>query len=135
VTVDELYAHLCEEGYGTLVRRYPGGISLLDFDIERDGALIRICEKERGQIVYIYLETFDEAAACSFYLDRVSSQFHHLIGVPDADQVVQLQALLDAAGIASKRYDLPESLGLAETRYRIAVMGADLGRSQKLLGL
>jgi hypothetical protein len=135
MTIYELYSHLHEEGYAALLRRYATGVSVLDFDIERDGEIIRICEKERGQTIHIYLETDDESAACVFYLDRVSSEFQHLIGAPDADHIAQLQALLEAAGIAAKRSELPGYLGLTNTRYRLSVAGSDLKRSQTLLGL
>jgi hypothetical protein len=118
-----------------LLKRYANGISLLDFDIDRDGELIRICEKERGQIIHIYLETNDEAAACAFYLERVSSHFQHLIGLPDPDPIGQYQSRLEVAGIPAQRCDLPEYLGLADTRYRLSVLGSDLKRAQILLGL
>lgn len=135
MTIDQLYAHLCEEGYGALLRLHVDGVSLLDFDIEREGERFRICEKERGQIIHIYLETRDEAAACAHYLSKVSSQFQHLTGGADANHIAHLQAALEAAGIAVMRTELPEYLGLADNRYRLSVAGSDLKRSQKLLGL
>jgi hypothetical protein len=135
MTIEELWAHLCEQGYGALLRRYANGISLLDFQIDRDGEAVRVCEKERGQIIHSYLETTDEAAACTFYLARVAAQYQQLTGSADADFIAQLQSRLEAAGISVRRSELPDYLGLPDSRYRLSVAGADLKRAQDLLGL
>lgn len=134
MTIDELYAHLCDEGYGASLRRYASGISLLDFDIERDGDVVRICEKERGEIIRIYSETADERKACADYLGQVSNQFQHVFGHEDAGLVARRQSQLESAGIAVRRADLPEYLGLTD-RFRLSVRGADLKRARDILGL
>lgn len=117
-----------------MLRRYANGISLLDYDIERDGAVVRICERERGQIIHSHLETHDEAAACAEYLAQVSGQYQHLLGDADAEIIAQQERQLEAAGVSCRRYELPEYLGLPD-RYRISVLGADLKRARELLGL
>lgn len=80
MTIDELYSHLFQTGYRSLLRRFDSGFSLLDYDIKRENFLVRICERERGRIIHRYLETPDEAAACAHYLSWVSSQFQYLLG-------------------------------------------------------
>jgi hypothetical protein len=135
MTIEELYVHLCEQGYGALLHRYSNGISLLDFDICRDGDVVSVCERERGQIIHCYFETSDDVTACAYYLARVSAQYLHLLGSADADFVAQQQTRLEAAGIAARPSELPEYLGLADTRYRLSVVGTDLKRAQELLGL
>lgn len=134
MTIDELYAHLCDEGYGASLRRYASGISLLDFDIERDGDVVRMCEKERGEIIHIYSETVDEAMACADYLDRVSCHIQRIFGHEDADLVARLQSQLAAAGIAVRQAALPEYLDLTD-RFRLSVRGADLKRARDILWL
>lgn len=64
MTVSELYAHLCEQGFQHLLHRYTDAISLNDYEIVRDEGMIRICYTERGQICEVELETADEAKAC-----------------------------------------------------------------------
>jgi hypothetical protein len=135
MTIDELYSRLCQTGYRALLRRFPSGISLLDYDIEREGSVVRICERERGQVIHTYLETPDETAACTQYLERVSSQFQFLLGNASEGVVVSQQKRLEDAGITVRRSVLPEYLGLTDSRYRLSVAGADLKRSQELLDL
>jgi hypothetical protein len=135
MTIDELYSHLCKTGYRALLRRFASGFSLLDYDIEREDSVVRICERERGQIIHSYLETPDEAAACAQYLERVSSQFQFLLGDANEAIVMSHQKRLEDAGITVRRSVLPEYLGLKDSRYRLSVAGADLKRSQELLGL
>jgi hypothetical protein len=135
MTIEELYAHLCDQGYGALLRRYANGISLLDFYIQRDGEVVRVCEKERGHIIHSYLETIDEAAACDDYLARVSAQYQYLTGSADANVIVQMHSRLEAAGISVRQSELPEYLGLTDSRYRLSVPGADLKRARELLNL
>jgi hypothetical protein len=102
-----------------LLRRFPSGISLLDYDIEREGSVVRICERERGQVIHVYLETPDETAACTQYLERVSSQFQYLLGSANEGGVMSQQKRLEDAGITVRRSVLPECLGPTDSRYRL----------------
>lgn len=135
MTIDELYSHLCQTGYQALLRRSVHGFGLHDYDIVREDSLVRICERERGQIIHSFLETPDEADACAQYLEQVSSQFQYLLGSANEALVTSQQKLLEEAGINVRRSVLPEYLGLTDTRYRLSVAGANLKRSQELLGL
>jgi hypothetical protein len=37
MTIDELYAHLLDAEFGDVLHRYADGMSLADFDIQREG--------------------------------------------------------------------------------------------------
>lgn len=135
MTIDELHAHLLGEGFGDLLRKYPGGISLADFDIQREDQTIRVGQKERGRFCAIDLETEDEAEACACYLKGAMRFTWHLSRSSDEPVIERQQAILADAGIWFDRNDLPASLNLPDSRYRIFVAGAQLKRARQLLGL
>jgi hypothetical protein len=135
MTIDELYTHLLEEGFGDVLRRYADGISLADFDIQREGQAFRVGQTERGRFCAVDLDTEDEAEACDCYLKGAMRFAWHLAHSSDESFIERQQAILTSAGIWVERNDLPASLKLPDSRYRIFVSGADRKRARQLLGL
>ncbi len=135
MTIDELYTHLIDEGFGDALHRYSEGISLADFDIQREGQTFQVGQKERGRFCAVDLETEDEAQACACYLTGAMRFAWHLTHTSDKDLIERQHAILSSAGIWVDRNDLPESLNLPDARYRIFVAGRDRKRARQLLGL
>lgn len=135
MTIDELFQHLIAQGYGHLARRTPHGIDVLDFALQAFGDGFRVCDTERGQILQIWLETKDEAQACSWYLDRLAGLWLHLTTSPDEIVILRQQGALEAAGISVRRNDIPNFNAPGDARYRIFVGGSDLKRAKTVLNL
>lgn len=133
--IEALYRHLFESGYDKLIGRSGDGFGLLDYYIERQGGLVVVCDKERGEIVQVWLETGDEAAACAYFLGQVSTRLLHLYATSDAAAVERRQAALRAAGVDFERNDIPNFAGPGDTRYRIFVAGRDLKTAQQALNI
>lgn len=133
--IGELCAQLHDEGFGDLLRETPDGLSLADFAIQREGRIFRVGQKERSWFCAIDLETDDEAEACACYLNGAMHSVWRLTQTGDESAIEQQQAILAKAGIKADRNDLPASLNLPDSRYRIFVAGSDLKRARQVLGL
>lgn len=135
MTIEDLFGHLLEEGFGDVLHRYVDGISLADFDIQREGRTFRVGQKERGRFCAVDLETRDEAAACACFLNGAMRYAWHLTHSADESVIERQQTILTNADIWVERNDLPASLNLPDSRYRIFVSGGDRKRAKQLLGL
>jgi hypothetical protein len=137
MTFAELTERVDREGYGHLLfERGPSLLAIYDFRIElcRSGSgQWRVCDTERGQILNIHLETFDEAAACALWYERVCGMGLLLCKWPTADLAEQAEVALTNAGIASHRNDLPEDPAFRGIRFRNFVAGRDLLRGAEVL--
>lgn len=133
--IGELRAHLHAEGFGDLLREIPDGLSLADYAIQREGRIFRVGQKERSWFCAIDLETDDEAEACAFYLHGAMHSVCRVTQTGDESIIEQQQAILAKAGIEADRNDLPASLNLPASRYRIFVAGYELKRARQVLGL
>jgi len=133
--IGELRARLNDEGFGDLLREIPGGLSLADYAIQREGRIFRVGQKERNWFCAVDLETDDEAEACACYLHGAMHSLFRVTQAGDESAIEQQQAKLAKAGIKADRNDLPASLNLPDSRYRIFVAGSELKRARQVLGL
>ncbi len=133
MTIWDLYKYLQKEGHEKLLHMTQSGFSILDNTIERTNNGIRVCIKERGAKIETQFDAADEVEACYFYYTRVSGGLLYLCHSTDASCISVQQAILENAGIAVWRKDMPHCSGPETTRYRIFVDGADLIPAQALL--
>jgi hypothetical protein len=136
MTMDELYRQLCEAELGNIAQRHPLRIAMQDYEIEHDGDIFRVCEKERAFVIRTYLETGDEAEACRYYLHKALKFVWHLTRSPDQALTDRQQEILTAAGITVERDDLPGYVSPGGVpHYRIFIAGAHFKQARQLLGL
>lgn len=136
MSIEELYAHMMAEGYQALLSPpRPNWLGVLDREIEKVAGSVRVTDTERGEIVQTWLETTDEAEACAFYLAALSASYLHLTATRDEALIHTQQAVLDGAGIAWRRNDVPGFHGPGTIRHRLFVRGGDLKRAQSVLGM
>ncbi len=136
MTIDELYGQLCEAALEQKVQRYSNGIGLLDYFIEREGSIVRVCDKERGRIIATEIETENEDEACRVYLDGALKYGWHLTRSPDKALIEKQQSILEQAGIAVERNDLPDYVSPGGVpHYRIFIAGRDFKKARQLLEL
>lgn len=133
MTIEELGELLVAEGYCHLIARSPGRLSLLDFDLERSAAKFIVCDRERGEIVQIWLETEDEAEACELYRGELAKRFLFLVGTSCAEAIAGWQAALISAEIEVRRNDIPGYGPGSEPKHRLFVRGEHLGHAQSVL--
>ena len=133
MTIWDLYEYLQKEGHEKLLQKTQSGFSILDHTIERTDNGIRVCNKGQGETIETHFKAADEAEACYFYYTKVSGGLLYLCHSTDASYISVQQAILENAGIAVWRRDIPHCSGPETTRYRIFVDGTDLMQAQALL--
>ena len=133
MTLDGLYDRLVSDGYGHLIFvRGPWGLAVGDLRIERKGGTFTICWSERGEVLETVLVTADEQEACNAFRAKVASISWHLATSTDRATIERLGEELGAAGIETRRNDIPDFNGPGDARYRIFVQGSDLARGGEI---
>ena len=133
MTLDELYDRLVADGYGNLIFvRGTWGLAVGDLRIERKEGKFTICWSERGEVLETVLVTADEQQACNAFLAKVASISWHLATSTDCATMERLGDALRAAGIETRRNDIPDFNGPGDAHYRIFVHGSDLARGDEI---